>query len=1379
MSVQTPPSETRSTPGSQFDQYVEQQLESTRQQVKLTELSAGLLTLGLWTLGFLLAGILVDSWLIQFGTAARFAAFLLLAAGAVWIAWSQVLVLFVRRIHRLYAARMIEESSDNFHNSLVNYLQVKEDGPAGKEAVVHAISQRAARDLSRISATEKVDRSRAIKLGFGFVGLVAALVAYTLLSPKSPWPSIARILNPVSSISAPSIAEITKVSPGNTDVFFGQKLLVTAEIRGRHDPDEVKLVYSTADGQHAEVPVAMLRSGTTNSYQLELSTTPTGIDGPLTYYVTANDGRSDTYSVSVKPNPAITVEKIEVISPSYTRLPPRMLTGQVEIEGIEGSQVKLTATANMPIQVAWVELLRQKTRGRETTYDVVRTIELRNLDQPSLESSGTTSKIHHAAGGEFTLNLDANRTGQLYSHYQVLFRTVEGQRNQLVNVQPLRVTPDLPPEIKIVRPFDREVSVPLNRSLEIELQAEDPDFEISRLELLLDHQGGRLLDEQIQLGDNRKQQRLTGDYRFDPRKLKLSVGDVVIFHARASDNRVAPLSGQPEPNVARTENYTIKIAEPLENEVAQKDPESGNKQSESGQQANQSAQAENQSEKSEAAENQANQQAANQPEKNPENKSGENSAGQAESAMNEANPGQSKEDQAKSSEGAQQPPESGKQSSEQNQPPEKNEPSPADQQKSDQQQADQQQADQQEKSESAGEEQKSESSGDSQSGEQSKQSSGAGGQKAQQSSGNQSSKSDQPQDGNEGEQSGEAQARPDAAEKQMGKQGADSKSAAQNSSKSGSPNQNSEKQNPENQSANPENSQQQPAGRNSDDQNAGSGKQSSGKQSGAQSAGGQKSDGGQQGEANQPQAGEPQSGEQSNSSGSDQQQGDSKGDKGAQSGQSSSGQSSSGKSKPERSGENNSGQSEAGDSQGEESSNPSEPLDRSTSDAERFQRLQERMSRQQQSEKDAQSQSGSGESAEEKQSPAGGEKSSGKQQPGENDSQQGEKGNASGGEQASGQKPQEKNPSASGQSPKKDGEQSKSGSGRDNSGKQSEGDQQSGERSSQQNPEKPQSEKGSGETDSNQKASDQEPKQGSGEQAAGEQGSEKSGAGKSGEKQSGSGSESQKQGEEANGSGQSGQQSGEAGEPGKSSQSSGQSGKQSEAESKQGGNDSQSGAGKSGQGSDSKQGSGQPGKSGSSGQSAAGESSGASGSSGNAAGSDNATGSNQEISRRNDQPKAQRSPGGQTSASSAGAGSNESPTGNYGDSPSEPEGNLEYSRKATDLVLEDLRNQANNPDPELLKEMNWTEQDLKDFIARWDAMKQKAGNGTPQERKRYEDAVSSLGLRPESVRRNVIQSRRDQLNKLSEDGAVNRPPANLANEFNSFLKNRNRVQKDK
>jgi len=651
MSVQTPPSEPRSAP-SQFDQYVEQQLESTRQQVKLTELSSGLLTLGLWTLGFLLVGILIDSWLIQFGTAARIGAFLLLAAGALWIAWSQVLVLFLRRIHRLYAARMIEESSDNFHNSLVNYLQVKEGGPVGKDAVVHAISQRAARDLSRISATEKVDRSRAIKLGFGFVGLVAALVAYTLLSPKSPWPSIARILNPVSSVSAPSIAEVTKVSPGDTDVFFGQKLLVTAEIRGRHDPDEVKLVYSTGDGQHVEVPVAMLRSGTTNAYQLELSTTPTGIDGPLTYYVTANDGRSATYSVSVKPNPAITVDKIEVISPSYTRLPPRTLTGQVEIEGIEGSQVKLTATANMPIQVAWVELLRQKTRGRETTYDVVRTIELRNLAFPPEGSTSPAGEQRHAATGEFTLSLDANRTGQLYSHYQVLFRTVEGQRNQLVNVQPLRVTPDLPPEVKIVRPFDREVSVPLNRSLEIELQAEDPDFEISRLELLLDHQGGRLLDEQIELSENRKQQRLTGNYRFDPRKLKLSVGDVVIFHARASDNRVAALSGQSEPNVARTENYSLKIAEPLETEIAEKQPDNESKQAESGNQADQSAQARNQAEKSESAENQDSQQAANQTEKSSESKSGENSAGQAESAMNDANPGKSNEEQSKPSQAA-------------------------------------------------------------------------------------------------------------------------------------------------------------------------------------------------------------------------------------------------------------------------------------------------------------------------------------------------------------------------------------------------------------------------------------------------------------------------------------------------------------------------------------------------------------------------------------------------------------------------------------------------------------------------------------------------------------------------------------------------------
>ena len=52
--------------------------------------------------------------------------------------------------------------------------------------------------------------------------------------------------------------------------------------------------------------------------------------------------------------------------------------------------------------------------------------------------------------------------------------------------------------------------------------------------------------------------------------------------------------------------------------------------------------------------------------------------------------------------------------------------------------------------------------------------------------------------------------------------------------------------------------------------------------------------------------------------------------------------------------------------------------------------------------------------------------------------------------------------------------------------------------------------------------------------------------------------------------------------------------------------------------------------------------------------------------------------------------------------------NLDYAREATDLVLERLKDQQHNPDPELLKRLDWTPEDLQQFLARWEQMKQAA-----------------------------------------------------------------------
>ena len=42
--------------------------------------------------------------------------------------------------------------------------------------------------------------------------------------------------------------------------------------------------------------------------------------------------------------------------------------------------------------------------------------------------------------------------------------------------------------------------------------------------------------------------------------------------------------------------------------------------------------------------------------------------------------------------------------------------------------------------------------------------------------------------------------------------------------------------------------------------------------------------------------------------------------------------------------------------------------------------------------------------------------------------------------------------------------------------------------------------------------------------------------------------------------------------------------------------------------------------------------------------------------------------------------------------------NLDYARKATEMALEHLRDQKQEPDPKLLKDLGWTKEELQEFV---------------------------------------------------------------------------------
>ncbi len=475
--------------------------------------------------------------------------------------------LLVKKINADYAAKMIEEAKPSFKNSLLNYVSLRRQNKTVNPAVFDAVSRQAATDLASVPSDATVDRSKLIKLGFVLIGLLAFTVGYKMLSPKDPLQTFGRILSPNAKIAKPAVVRISDVLPGDTKVFFGDQLEVTAVVRGQHNPQDVVVEYSTIDGQLIDQRIPMVPEEVTGRYRANLSVAQNGIRQSLNYRVVARDGSSPDFEVLVQPNPTIAVESLVLTPPAYTKLPVRTLQGQGSIDVIEGTEVAIHAVANLPIKMAYIELLDEigdpelsnGDLAGERNYQVIRPIEMK--------SEGQSAVVRIVA------QLNASRKKPVATHYRLKFISDDDNRNQTPNIYPIRIKPDLAPEVMIVNPPGPDVYVAENGTVAIDVEANDLDFEISAVDLHIDHQGAQLVEKNLALNSNNGNQRVTARFLLKPDQLRLQAGDKAIFFATASDNRTSPQSGQPDPNISRTENFTLTVTEREQQPESQSDDE--------------------------------------------------------------------------------------------------------------------------------------------------------------------------------------------------------------------------------------------------------------------------------------------------------------------------------------------------------------------------------------------------------------------------------------------------------------------------------------------------------------------------------------------------------------------------------------------------------------------------------------------------------------------------------------------------------------------------------------------------------------------------------------------------------------------------------------
>jgi hypothetical protein len=106
------------------------------------------------------------------------------------------------------------------------------------------------------------------------------------------------------------------------------------------------------------------------------------------------------------------------------------------------------------------------------------------------------------------------------------------------------------------------------------------------------------------------------------------------------------------------------------------------------------------------------------------------------------------------------------------------------------------------------------------------------------------------------------------------------------------------------------------------------------------------------------------------------------------------------------------------------------------------------------------------------------------------------------------------------------------------------------------------------------------------------------------------------------------------------------------------------------------------------------------------------------------------------------------------------------------LVLEYLNDQENKPNPELLEKMNWTEDDLRDFLNRWRAMRDRAETGDATQQEEFRQQLQSLGLRPRSVEATQSRVSEDNLQGLRQDAARATIPFEMLDRFKAFQKSK-------
>jgi collagen type III alpha len=534
-------SETTHRGYAEADEFVQYQIEKARDRIKATDLLTAAVLTALLLFSYLLIFTLLDHWVIEGGFRAWTRAAMLATVVALCglILYRYVLRRWTHRIHPLFAAKMLDNSSEGIAGSLMTLVDLQAEGRNCDQPIHRTLEKRAAVRLAEVHVDEAIDRRLLIRLGTVLFIVVLVTCLYAVFSPKSI--SLLRPLTLAQSQVATRTV-IEAVQPGNTKVPMGSQVPFIADLSGVI-PEDVSLLFTTADRRFVDQPLTMRATEDPQRFEVVMiGEGDRGIRQSFQYQIVAGDASSDVYFITVDQPPTARVVQVDYRYPAYMSLPERSDSSGT-IEAWEGSTVTIHAESNMPIASAVLQLSDEptfKTRGEEVSVSIRET-------QLSVE-----------------LTLDAREDGSLPKYYRIQVYDADGNADPEPVVYGMEIRRDQPPVLRLLDPT-RDLQVPSNAIVPMLIEAEDPDFLLRSVSLHYSVNGKPVQPSEVLLDTtkSRMPKRWVQTWEFRLAPLRLNPGDVVTYYVEARDNR-PPLGNQ-----SRSSELNLQISGPASDEAVE------------------------------------------------------------------------------------------------------------------------------------------------------------------------------------------------------------------------------------------------------------------------------------------------------------------------------------------------------------------------------------------------------------------------------------------------------------------------------------------------------------------------------------------------------------------------------------------------------------------------------------------------------------------------------------------------------------------------------------------------------------------------------------------------------------------------------------------